>query len=106
MTELPTKFDLANAISVLKHYTGADMDSVHAIGEKLKSLLPLYDEGLGGLAIQEVDVYLLGEEPGVAQRSQVHTFRVGDDYKVLPEDEDHDIGEWKVNDIRAHVNQI
>ncbi len=102
--ELPTKDDIETCIKMMSSREFAmEVSKALEIAGRLKQLLPLYDAGLGGMAIVEVDIYLLGEEPGVAQRSQVHTFAVGDDYKVLPEDEDHDIAEWEVQDIRAHL---
>jgi hypothetical protein len=73
------------------------------IAERLKELLTLYDKGLGGMVIVEVDIHLLGEVPGQVQLTQTHTFAVGDVYEMLPEDEDPQVPEWKVNDIRAHL---
>lgn len=72
-----------------------------AVAERLKDLKKLWSKE--GLPVVEVDVYLLGEVPGRAQRTQIHTFAVGDLYKLLPEDEDPEIPAdgWKVQDIRA-----
>ena len=105
---LPTKDDIEQLVALVEvqkdlPYGMFSDEEADSMVEKLKNLLPLYDKGLGGLAIVEVDIYLLGEEPGVAQRSQTHTFAVGDVYKMLPEDEDPDVSEWKVQDIRAHL---
>jgi len=73
------------------------------VAKRLEGLKKLWTKE--GLPIKEVDVYLLGEVPGRAQRTQIHTFAVGDIYKLLPEDEDPEIPSdgWKVQDIRAHV---
>lgn len=77
--------------------------ALYAVAERLKKLKKLWSKE--GLPVVEVDVYLLGEVPGRAQRTQIHTFTVGDLYKLLPEDEDPEIASdgWKVQDIRAHV---
>ncbi|KKL91973.1 hypothetical protein LCGC14_1889340 [marine sediment metagenome] len=103
MTDLPTKADLIHTIKLMGLLPGSQIGVPKPleIAERLRNLLALYEKP--GMPIVEVDIYLLGEEPGVAQRSQIHTFAVDDDYKVLPEDEDHDIAEWKVQDIRAHL---
>ena len=71
------------------------------IAERLKELLPLYDKR--GLAIVEVDIYLLGEVPGRRQLTCAPRFAVGDEYILLPEDGKPDNIDWKVNDIRAHI---
>lgn len=73
------------------------------VAERLEGLKKLWTKE--GLPIKEVDVFLLGEVPGRFQRTQIHTFAVGDIYKLLPEDEDPEIASdgWKVRDIRAHV---
>jgi len=73
------------------------------VAKRLEGLKKLWTKE--GLPIKEVDVYLLGEVPGRFQRTQIHTFAVGDTYRLLPEDEDPEIPAdgWKVRDIRAHV---
>jgi len=55
--------------------------------------------------LKEVDIYLLGEIPGRSQRIQVHTYAVGDEYKMLPEDDEPDITNWTVNDIRGRIRE-
>ena len=82
-------------------------DTPSGLDSRLNELLTLYDSGPGGgLPIHEVDIYLLGEVPGKIQRSQLHAFAVGDVYKMLPEDEDTQVPEWKIQDIRAHGSQV
>lgn len=82
---------------------GYPVTKVDEVAERLKGLKKLWSKE--GLPVVEVDVYLLGEVPGRAQRTQIHTFAVGDIYKLLPEDEDPEIASdgWKVQDIRAHA---
>jgi len=75
------------------------------VAKRLERLKKLWTKE--GLPVVEVDIYLLGEVPGRAQRTQIHTFAVGDIYKLLPEDEDPEIASdgWKVRDIRALVKE-
>lgn len=108
MTELPTKEDIEQLIVLVEvqkdlPYGMFSDEEADSMVKKLKEVLTLYDKGLGGMAIVEVDLYLLGEVPGQVQLTQTHTFAVGDVYKMLPEDEEPQIPEWKVNDIRAHL---
>lgn len=84
------------------------------VAERLEELKKLWNK-IEGLPIGEVDIYLLGEVPGRKQLTQVHSFAVGDKYKLLPEDEpvstyynynlgdDIDGVDWKIQDIRAHA---
>ena len=82
---------------------GYPVAKIDEVAENLKELKKLWSKE--GLPIVEVDVHLLGEVPGRAQRIQIHTFAVGDIYKLLPEDEDPEIASdgWRVRDIRANV---
>lgn len=102
---LPTKEDIEQCIKLMGLLPGSqtEVSKPLEIAGRLKELLTLYDAGLGGMAIVEVDIYLLGEVPGQVQLTQTHTFAVGDVYKMLPEDEEPQVPEWKVNDIRAHL---
>jgi len=71
--------------------------------------------------LKEVDIHLLGEIPGKVQnlsrhvgmklitsrvqRTQIHSFAVGDNYELLPKNKDPDIDDWKVSDIRGHIRE-
>ena len=100
-----TKEDIVYAIQVMKRTAATDMDEVHAIGERMEALLPLFDEGLGGLCIKEVDLYLHAIVDGENMGSQIHTYTVDGEYELLPQDEDDEIPTkiWNIGEIRAHV---
>ncbi len=100
---LPTKADLMHTIKLMGLLPGSQIGVPKPleIAERLRNLLALYERP--GMPIVEVDIYLLGEVPGRVQLTQTHTFAVGDVYEMLPEDEDPQVPEWKVNDIRAHL---
>ena len=101
---LPTREDIEYAIEVMMRTAATDMDKVHAIGERIKALLSFW--ATPGIPIGEVDIFLLGEVPGQVQRTQMHSFVLGDVYKMLPEDEDVDVPEWKVHSIRARAHVV
>ena len=105
--ELPTKEDIEYAIQVMKRTAAIDMDKVHAIGERMKALLPLYDEGLGGLPIVEVDLYLHAIVDGEKRGSQIHTYSVDGEYELLPSDVEPDIPTtiWNIREIKAHLSK-
>ena len=103
---LPTKEDIERLIFILGAVGPMSADPQAAeLASKLTGLLSLYEKR--GLPIEEVDVYLLGEVLGRVQRTQIHTFAVGDKYKLLPEDEDPEVPAdgWDIQDIRAHVKE-
>lgn len=103
---LPTKEDIERLIFILGAVGPMSADPQAAeLASKLTELLSLYEKR--GLPIEEVDVYLLGEVPGRVQRTQIHTFAVGDKYKLLPEDEDPEVPAdgWDIQNIRAHVKE-
>jgi len=104
---LPTREDIVYAIHVMKRTAATDMDKVHAIGERMKALLPLYDEGMGGLSIKEVDLYLHAIVDGEKMGSQIHTFTVDGEYELLPQDEEDKIPTtiWNIREIRAHIGK-
>ena len=112
---LPTKDDIEQLIALVEAqkdlpygmFTDEEADSK---AEKLKNLLPLYDVGLGGLSIKEVDIRIRapseeGPSTGSSKDWQIHTFKVGGEYELLPVDEVDGLPTvWNVKEIRAHVN--
>lgn len=86
---LPTKEDIEFLIHIL---TSVDPQypvvKGEAVGARLKNLLPLYDKGLGGLPVGEVDIHW--------SNGEIETYNVGDEN--WPYDE-------TVKELRAHVNK-
>ena len=107
---LPTKEDIEQCIKLMGLLPGSqtEVPKPLEIAGRLKELLPLYDEGLGGMAIVEVDIHIRapsegGPLTGSSKDWQIHTYTVGGEYELLPQDEVDDLPTvWNIKDIRAH----
>lgn len=111
---LPTKEDIEQLIALVEVQKdlpyGMFTDEVaDSMVEKMRNLLPLYDKGLGGMAIVEVDIHIRapseeGPSTGSSKDWQIHTYTVGGEYELLPQDEVEGLPTvWSVKEIRAHL---
>ena len=103
--ELPTKDDIEQCIKMMgqhiKLLSPSEFQNGLEIARRIKNLLSLYDKT--GLPVREIDIHLLGHsEDRHSQGRQIHSFAVGDLYKLLPEDKAADL-EWKIDELKAHI---
>ena len=112
-----TEEDVDFLLNLVKHTDWCDEaeeEQIKRIEVELAELKKLWSKE--GLPVKEVDIYLLGEVPGRKQLTQIHSFAVGDTYKLLPEDEAPvstyynynlseagEVDDWKIQDIRTHM---
>jgi len=117
-----TKEDIEYLIQISKREilpyppTGKTTPAIEALltiaemAPRLEALKKLWTKE--GLPVKEVDIHLLGEVPGRKQLTQIHSFAVGDTYKLEEPvstyynynlGEAGEVDDWKIQDIRTHM---